>query len=346
MGPKVKNMFKALDTVGLIKLSNSIFNELTTIEVKTAEETKEYKFTTEAVELSGMYPYLELITSNDINIQDNTFISNLISLVDKSYESPLLGDIITEIINNAANIWLDNGEFLGISRDTFMLGSETLDAVVDAKLEVLATTDKDQMSLQLTDLFRALKAANEAMQIADQISESMENLEVDNVINLFETITENETIKETIKQVITVEALDYLGISNEDGTATIIVDVVNSIVDAPSAQLAEEAAAVKEIFVLAEDIKTTGGQAVLDDAQAEQLIESLKDATIITNLSTEKQNDTEDNPIKNLNLSNNLTPDTKVNIKEAIDAKITDDPELKASLEKIFGLYVEEDPAE
>jgi len=335
-------MYKALNSVGLIKLSNAVFDELTTVEVKTTEETKEYKFTQEAVEISGMYPYLDLIMNSEIDIQDNNFISKLINLVDKSYESPLLGDIVTQIINNAADIWLDGGEFLGISRDSFKLGKDSLDAIVDAKLEVLSTASKEEVNTQLTDLFRALKAANEAMKIADQISTSMEELKVENITNLFEIITENETIKETIKDVITVDSLEELGIDNSDGTASMIVDVVDSILEAPTAELEEEAKAVQQIFVLAEDIKTTGGQAVLDETQANDLITSLKDADIITNLITEKQNATEDNPIKNLNLSNNLTTTTKENIQDAINSQITDNPELKASLEKIFGLYTEE----
>jgi len=180
------------------------------------------------------------------------------------------------------------------------------------------------------------------MKIADQISTSMEELKVENITNLFEIITENETIKETIKDVITVDSLEELGIDNSDGTASMIVDVVDSILEAPTAELEEEAKAVQQIFVLAEDIKTTGGQAVLDETQANDLITSLKDADIITNLITEKQNATEDNPIKNLNLSNNLTTTTKENIQDAINSQITDNPELKASLEKIFGLYTEE----
>ena len=334
-------IYKTLNTVGLIKLSNSIFDELTTVEAN----GKEYKFTTESVEISKMYPYLNLILESEFNIQDNEFIDKLILLVDKSYDSPLIGDIVTEIIKEAATIWSntsierDQRLFLGMSAPD--LGSEDLNIVFDEQLNSIKNSSKLELKTKLVDVLKVAKVANETIKLAEDVKENLSDISPENLENIFNTIVENETIKDVIKDVVTTETLNEFGISDV-GTQTLIVDVVNKIVDADSADIQKEVAATKEIFTLTEKInnaKDLNTTVVLEETEVESLVDGLANSTIITNLIKTKQNEeTQEgvaNPIKDLDVSNNLSEETKTALETEINEKITDE-DLKATLKEIL----------
>lgn len=334
-------IYKVLNTVGLVKLSNSVFDELTTIEAN----GKEYKFTTEAVEISKMYPYLDLILQSDFNVQDNEFIDKIILLVEKSYDSPLLGDIVTEVIKEAATIWSntsidrDQRIFMGIA--TPDLGSDELNAVLDEQLNSIKNATKEDLQTKLVDVLKIAKVANDTIKLAEDVKENLSDISPENLENIFNTIMENETIKDVIQDVVTTDTLDDLGIKDV-GTQTLIVDVVNKIVDADEADIKKEVAATKEIFALtekindAQDLNTT---VTLEESEIESLVDGFANSTIITELIKTKQNEeTQEgvaNPIKDLDISNNLHPDTKSALEEEINSKITDE-DLKATLEQIL----------
>lgn len=334
-------IYKTLNTVGLINLSNSIFDELTTVEAN----GKEYKFTIESVEISKMYPYLNLLLESEFNIQDNEFIDKLILLVDKSYNSPLIGDIVTEIIKEAATIWSDTSIerdqrlFLGMA--TPDLGSQDLNTVFDEQLNVIKNSSKEDLKTKLVDVLKVAKVANETIKLAEDVKQSLSEISPENLENIFTAIVENETIKDVIKDVVTTDTLDEFGISDV-GTQTLIVDVVNKIVDADEADIKKEVAATKEIFALtekineAQDLNTT---VTLETNEVESLVDGFANSTIITELIKTKQNEeTQEgvaNPIKDLDISNSLHPDTKSALEEEINTKITDE-ELKATLEQIL----------
>ena len=77
-------IYKFLNGIGFIGLSNNVFDHLTTVKI---DETK-YSLTTESIGLSKMYPYLDLVVkANDFDITDNDFINKLIMLIDASKSS-------------------------------------------------------------------------------------------------------------------------------------------------------------------------------------------------------------------------------------------------------------------
>ena len=338
-------IYKTLNTVGVVKLSNSMFDELTTIKVSTAQGSKNYKFTTEAVELSSMYPYLELIIDSDFDIQNNEFIDKIILLVNKSYDSPLLGDIISEIIQEAARIWTDTSidrserVFIGIAAPD--LGSDDLNAVLDEQLVIIKNADKATLQAKLVDVLKIAQVANDTIKIADQVKESLSDISVENLESIFDMIVENETIKDVIKDVVTTDTLEELGI-NDVGTQTLIVDVMTNIIDSEDLDISNEVAATKEIFGLAEEINKAqdlNTKVELEQDKIDSLVDSFANSTVITELiKTKQEAETEEgvaNPIKDLDISNSLSEETKTNLENTLSEKEMD-PETKALLEQIL----------
>jgi len=335
-------IYKSLNAIGVTKLSNSVFNELTTIKIETASGSHKYSFTTEAVELSKMYPYLELIVNSNFDITDNAFIDKLILLVNKAYDSPLLGDIVTEIIQEAATIWTDTSIdrnqrfFLGIA--TPDLGSDDLNSVLDEQLITIKNADKETLQSKLVDVLKIAQVANDTMKIAEQVKESIADISVENLESIFDMVTENETVKEVIKDVVTTDTLDSLGITDKS-TQTLIVDVVTNIVDSDTLDIKNEVAATKELFTLYEEIedaKFEERKVELSENEVNNLVENLANSTVITQLiKTKQDDDSASNPIKQLNISENLSNETKSALETAI-SETEIDQETKNLLEQIL----------
>ena len=338
-------IYKTLGFVGVTKLSNVIFDELTTLEIDTAEGKKDFKLTTEAVEISRLYPYLERISNSEFDIQSNEFIDKIILVIEKSYNSPLLENIITEIIHEAATIWSDTSLprdqrlFLGLA--TPDLGSSNLNEVLDNQILKIRDSQNDELKTKLVELCSVAKVANDTIKIADQVKESLTDLNVENLESLFENIVENETIKEVVKDVVNTETLENFGIEDEK-TQTLIVDVVTNIIDAEDLDIKNEVAATKEIFALTEKITSTptDTKVELDQNEVSSLVENLGNSTVITELIKTKQNEeTQDgsNPIKDLDLSNTLSEETKENLEAEINSKITDESTKETLLQILLG---------
>ena len=349
-------VYKMLGSVGITKVTNSVFDSLTTAEVVKDGEKVAYKLSSEAVEISKIYPYANKILNSEIDITDNKFVDNMISLVKASYESSLLSDIITEIVNKAATVWTDesipnraNRVFLGIS--AFDFDDDTLNGILDSQLNAIKNADKFELETKMVGIIQVLKVANDAKAISEKLNiDDISDLSTDNLESLFETVTSNETIKTIIEDEFLapsnpddensptkLETILTEKFSLNDDTAELVTNVVESVLDADPEELAQEVAATKELFVLATEIQnTTGSEKVdLDETQVDTLVDSLADSTIITTLIVEEL-DKAGSAIQNLDISANLTDETRA----MIESKIGDieDAETKAALEKIFGL--------
>ena len=334
-------IYKTLGAVGITKITNSVFDSLTTAEVVKDGEKVAYKLNAEAVEISRIYPYANKLISSEINIESNEFVDNLISIVKASYKSPLISDIVTEVIHKAASIWTDtsipdraNRVFLGVS--AFDLGSENLNNVLDTQLNNIKNADKYELEEKMVGVIQMLKVANDTKAITEQLQNDISTLSTDNLESLFETITSNETIKEIVQDVVTEEVLtETFGL--DDDTAELVTNIVNSVLDAEPEELAQEVAATKELFVLANEIQNTtpGDKVDLDEDKVETLVDSLANSTIITSMIVEEI-DKPDSMLNNLDISANITTETM----DLIETKIAEieDEETRAALEKIFGL--------
>ena len=334
-------IYKTLGAVGITKITNSVFDSLTTAEVVKDGEKVAYKLNTEAVEISRIYPYANKLIGGEINIESNEFVDNLISIVKASYKSPLISDIVTEVIHKAASIWTDtsipdraNRVFLGVS--AFDLGSENLNNVLDTQLNNIKNADKYELEEKMVGVIQMLKVANDTKAITEQLQNDISTLSTDNLESLFETITSNETIKEIVQDVVTEEVLtETFGL--DDDTAELVTNIVNSVLDAEPEELAQEVAATKELFVLANEIQNTtpGDKVDLDEDKVETLVDSLANSTIITSMIVEEI-DKPDSMLNNLDISANITTETM----DLIETKIAEieDEETRAALEKIFGL--------
>ena len=338
-------IYKALNTVGVVKLSNSVFDELTTVEIETEAGKKEYRFTTEAVEISKMYPYIDLVMSADIDIQDNDFIDKLILLVDKAYDSPLLGDIITEVLKEAATIWTNTSLpkeerlFMGIAAPD--LGSDELNEILDEQLNEIKLADKEGIQTKLVDVLKIAKVANDTIKLTDELKENLSDISVENLEQIFTSVMENDTVKEVIKDVVTPETLDSLGVTDVQ-TQTLVVDVVTKIIDSDDIDVTKEVAATKEIFKLTEKINEAQDlhtKVELEETDVDALVDGLANSTIITELiKTKQEEETQEgvaNPIKDLDISNTLSDETKTALESAIAEKEMD-ANTKALLEQIL----------
>ena len=142
------------------------------------------------------------------------------------------------------------------------------------------------MKLQTKENIDIEKEYKVTIKLTEEIKDSLADVSVENLENIFNAVVENETVKDVIKDVVTTDNLDSLGIKDV-GTQTLIVDVVTEIVDADSAEVKKEVVAIKEVFTLSEkineaqDYNTTVN---LESTEVESLIDGLANSTIITNL--------------------------------------------------------------
>ena len=338
-------IYKTLNTFGVAKVSNILFDELTTLKVETAEGEQSFKLTTEAVEISKLYPYLEQVVNSEFDIQNNEFIDKIILVIDKSYDSPLLKNIISEIIHEAATIWSNTSVpreerlFLNIAPPD--LDSVELNLVLDTQILAIRDANNEQLKPKLIELCKVAKVANDTIKIADQVKDTLDNLNVENLESLFENIVENETIKDVVKDVVNTDTLGELGI-NDEKTQTLIVDVVTNILDAEDLDIKSEVAATKEIFTLTEKITNLSGEekVELNNDEVSNLVENLGNSTVITELIKTKQNEEEStgsNPIKDLDVSNALSEETKQSLESEINEKITDEETKETLLQILLG---------
>lgn len=340
-------IYKTLNSIGIIKLSNAVFDELTSVTVEKEEGQVEYKFTTEAVKISEIYPYIELVIESEIDIQNKDFIDTLILLTDKAYESPLIGDILTEIIKEAATIWTDESKpreerlFLGIAAPNIN-NDEDLNTILDNELKKLKSADKETLKETLVGVFKIAQVAISTQEMVNQMEGSLENITTENLTDLFETIVSNDSVKELVSEVVTPERLENMGV--DASTAEIVSNVVTSIVNSDPETLEKEVAATKEIFALTEKISNSGSEQItLEQQEVDTLVESLANSTVITEMIVENI-DIADSAIQNLGIDEKIDQDTKDLLASSIQEKVSANEmteETKAALEKIFGLLTQ-----
>ncbi|MBQ9790602.1 MAG: CvpA family protein [Clostridia bacterium] len=351
-------VFKALNAIGLVKLSNSVFDELTTVKVNNSSETVEYKLTTEAVEISKLYPYINLITQSEFNIEDNSFINKIIMLVDASSSSPLLSDIVCEIVNEAATIWTDENVpnradrlFIGIAAPD--LGDEDLNLVLDNQLKLLKNADKTTVQESLVGILKIAQIANTTKDIVTEIQEGLANISTENLTDLFENIVSNDMVQTLVEEVLTEEKLtETFGL--DAGTAEMVSGIMNDIAAADAETIKNEVEATKELFTLSEKITTNGsGQINLttpdDDGvtPVETLVDAIAESTIIKDFIVDKINEDtaegEENIIQQLDIANKVDEQTKTAITQKVAENLTAgtiDQETAAAFEKIFGITI------
>ena len=334
-------IYKTLNSIGIIKLSNAVFDELTSVTVEKEEGQVEYKFTTEAVKISEIYPYIELVIESEIDIQNKDFIDTLILLTDKAYESPLIGDILTEIIKEAATIWTEERLFLGIAAPNIN-NDEDLNTILDNELKKLKSADKETLKETLVGVFKIAQVAISTQEMVNQMEGSLENITTENLTDLFETIVSNDSVKELVSEVVTPERLENMGV--DASTAEIVSNVVTSIVNSDPETLEKEVAATKEIFALTEKISNSGSEQItLEQQEVDTLVESLANSTVITEMIVENI-DIADSAIQNLGIDEKIDQDTKDLLASSIQEKVSANEmteETKAALEKIFGLLTQ-----
>jgi len=345
-------IYKTLKSVGIIKLSNVVFDELTTVEVNTDSTPTEYKLTVEAVEISRIYPYVDqVINSEEFDITDNAFVDKIILLVDQSQNSPLISEIVHEIVNEAATRWTDlnkdrsEREFLGIAVPD--LGDSDLNDLLDRELGKLKDAEKETIHETLVGILKVAQVANTTQKITEEIKGEFENISLENIktetiTELFENIVSNDVVKDLVVEVVTPEKLKDFGL--DEDTSEMVSDVVTSIVNADPETLEKEISATQEIFTLSEkimDVKGTDDKVVIENVDT--LVDSIASSTVITNLIVTKIEDPNDNVIKNLNISSNIEEETKNQIESAVEEKLNNqeiDEDVAAMLEKIFGISV------
>ena len=305
-----------------------------------------------------MYPYLNLVVESEFDIEDNDFINKVILLVDAANSSPLLGDIVCDVVNEAATIWSDQTKpraeriFLGIPAPD--LGDDDMNALMDSELQKLANADKETVQEGLVGILKVAQIANTTKEISTQIQEGLSNVSTENIAELFENIVSNDMVKELAEEVLTAEKLhETFGI--EETTAQMVEDVVGSILAADQETIQKEVNVTKELFVLSEKITDALGgaeptQVHLETTEVNTLVDSLAESTIITDLIVTKIEDVDENVIKSLNISENIDESTKQALTTSVSEKLLSgaiSEDTAAAFEKIFGITIpQDDPAE
>ncbi len=355
-------IYKVMNGIGIIKLSNNIFDELTTVKVQTPDSTKEYKLTTEAVEISRLYPYISLVTESEFNIGNNEFINKIVLLVDTAKESPLLSDIVCEIVNEAATRWTDTNipnrqdrVFLGIAAPD--LQDSDLNNILDTELGKLKNANKDTVHESLVGILKVAQLANTTKDIVTELGDGLSNISSENLEELFDNIVSNDLVQSLVTEVLTEDKLkESFGL--DQGTAEMVSGIVNDIASADPETIKNEVEATKELFSLSEKITTNQeGQINLTtpdengNTPADTLVDAIADSTIIKDFIVDKINEEteagQENIIQQLNIAGSVDEETKTAISNKISEKVqagTIDQSTVEAFEKIFGITIPTEP--
>ena len=189
---------KALDAVGYSKLANSVYNNLTTVEINKVKVklSEELYNTAEIISIaSNMGSFKEDLTEQQI--------ADMNAIIDKMFESKIIGRVMGEIIPVATTKW-SNGEKFIIEKPS---AGEDVQPLIDSLCEAFSDSTPESLKSDMHAVVNVLEVANKYGMIKIMFGDSDVDLLAQ--INkagfgrdMISAILSSETLKEIFPSVL------------------------------------------------------------------------------------------------------------------------------------------------
>ncbi len=229
---------KVLNSVGVKKLSVSMFDNLTTV----TDKGVTYSIRAEIKSVANVFPQVKAILSSGLDMEDNACLDKIKAAANELFDDEVFGTIIKEIVPYAAEKWYDGEKFCNISKpninnvaaaklfDAMLLKTST-DEGANVKNDVNVSID----ILKICNNADLLKTMNDGGDMMDVFTaEGNENL----IADIISKALESNTLKNVMPELVNF-GLDviYKALGEENAAeVTILAENINWEIEKPIIQ--------------------------------------------------------------------------------------------------------------
>ena len=201
---------KVYSAFGIDKLSVSVFNELSKQEVNNVKTN----LTTELSAVAKILPYAQNLLNGGSEI-NTAFVNNVDRIVDSAFSSPVLENIVSEVISSASAKWANGETFLGLEMPKIE-NNEGINNVISNVFNSLQNstvatirTDTDAIVSVLRiltedDIISAMNSGN-----TSDILNALSNENKNTISDLVGAMLVSNTLKDVLPDILNV-GLDYV----------------------------------------------------------------------------------------------------------------------------------------
>ena len=198
--------------------------------------------------------------------------------------------------------------------DSDKLGDDA-DKLSAFKAKLLEVWDDEDVSLKET-----FKALGDALEVARSL-DNLENLNKEDLSKAVTTLVESGVLKDVVEELVKdPSTLEDMGIPQE--AAAVVSDTLTSIINPDSdIDVAKEVEALVEVYDIASQVLSAGdGEKVDITESASELVDSLASSSVILDLITTADQDSENTTYSNLGIADALSAESKTAIESALQA--------------------------
>lgn len=201
---------KVYSAFGIDKLSVSVFNELSKQEVNNVTTN----LTTELSAVAKILPYAQNLLNGGSEINTG-FVNNVDRIIDSAFSSPVLENIVSEVISSASAKWANGETFLGLEMPKIE-NNEGINNVISNVFNSLQNstvatirTDTDAIVSVLRiltedDIISAMNSGN-----TSDILNALSNENKNTISDLVGAMLVSNTLKDVLPDILNV-GLDYV----------------------------------------------------------------------------------------------------------------------------------------
>ena len=201
---------KVYSAFGINKLSVSVFNELSKQEVNNVKTN----LTTELSAVAKILPYAQNLLNGGSEI-NTEFVNNVDRIIDSAFSSPVLENIVSEVISSASAKWANGETFLGLEMPKIE-NNEGINNVISNVFNSLQNstvatirTDTDAIVSVLRiltedDIISAMNSGN-----TSDILNALSNENKNTISDLVGAMLVSNTLKDVLPDILNV-GLDYV----------------------------------------------------------------------------------------------------------------------------------------
>lgn len=201
---------KVYSAFGIDKLSVSVFNELSKQEVNNVTTN----LTTELSAVAKILPYAQNLLNGGSEI-NTEFVNNVDRIIDSAFSSPVLENIVSEVISSASAKWANGETFLGLEMPKIE-NNEGINNVISNVFNSLQNstvatirTDTDAIVSVLRiltedDIISAMNSGN-----TSDILNALSNENKNTISDLVGAMLVSNTLKDVLPDILNV-GLDYV----------------------------------------------------------------------------------------------------------------------------------------
>lgn len=201
---------KVYSAFGIDKLSVSVFNELSKQEVNNVKTN----LTTELSAVAKILPYAQNLLNGGSEI-NTEFVNNVDRIIDSAFSSPVLENIVSEVISSASAKWANGETFLGLEMPKIE-NNEGINNVISNVFNSLQNstvatirTDTDAIVSVLRiltedDIISAMNSGN-----TSDILNALSNENKNTISDLVGAMLVSNTLKDVLPDILNV-GLDYV----------------------------------------------------------------------------------------------------------------------------------------